>query len=141
LEHQLYNLLNATHCLFNLMNPQLVGDCWLCLSPGPLHYVVSMVSPLNQSICDATPNSTSTKPKVSNIQLSQRAPNCTYNLRGYSTVGELAASQCAQIQNSVATAIRCTVDTDHGVSAQESSLYAGPLLISACHLTERAYAH
>jgi hypothetical protein len=38
------------------------------------------------------------------------APNCIYNSRGYHPVGELAASQCAQIQNCTATAIRCTVD-------------------------------
>jgi hypothetical protein len=110
LEPLLYNLLNATHHLLNLMNPTLAGDGWLYLSSGPLYYVATPVSSLNQSMHHATPNSTSTKPKVSNIQLSQRAPNCIYNSRGYYPVGELAASQCAQIQNCTATAIRYTVD-------------------------------
>jgi hypothetical protein len=50
------------------------------------------------------------KLKVKNIQLSHRAPNCTYNSRGYYPVGELAVSQCAQIQNCTAMAIGCTVD-------------------------------
>jgi hypothetical protein len=71
LELQLYDLLNATHHLLNLMNPPLVGDCWLCLFSGPLHYVLTLVSLLYQSVHDAIPNSTSTKPKVSNIQLSR----------------------------------------------------------------------
>jgi hypothetical protein len=31
--------------------------------------------------------------------------------------------------------------TDHGEAAQESSLYVEPLLISACQLTERVFAH
>jgi hypothetical protein len=110
LEPQLYNLLNATHRLLNLKDQPLVGDYWLCLSLGPLQYVAALVSPLNQSMHDASPNSTSTKPKISNIQLSQRAPNCIYNSRGYYPVGELAASQCIQIQNCTATTIRCTVD-------------------------------
>jgi hypothetical protein len=68
------------------------------------------MSPLNQSMHDATPNSTSTKPKVSNIQLSQRDTNCIYNSRGYYPVRGLAASQYAQIQNCTATTIRSTVD-------------------------------
>jgi hypothetical protein len=92
------------------MNPPLVGDCWLCLTSGPLHYVTTLVSLFNQSVHGAIPNSTTTKPKVKNIQLSQRAPNCIYNSRGYYPVGELAASQCAQIQNCTATTISCTVD-------------------------------
>jgi hypothetical protein len=83
LEPQLYNLLNATHCLLNFMNAPLVGDCWFCLSSGPLHYIVILVRLLNQSIDDTTSNSTSTKPKVKNMQLYQRAPNCIYNSRGY----------------------------------------------------------
>jgi hypothetical protein len=58
----------------------------------------------------ATTNSTSIKPKVSSIQLSQRAPNCIYNLGGNYPVGDLAASQYAQIQNCTTTTIRCTVD-------------------------------
>jgi hypothetical protein len=107
LELQLYNLLNATHCLLNLTNPSLASDCWLSLSSGPLHYVVTLVSLLNH---DATLNSTSTKPKVKNIQLFQRAPNCIYNSKGYYPVGEMAAGQCVQIQNRTATTIRCTVD-------------------------------
>jgi hypothetical protein len=110
LEPQLYRLLNATHRLLNLTNPPLAGDCWLCLSSGPLHYVAAPVSPLNQSVHDATPNCTSTNPKVSNMQLPQKAPNCIYNSRGSYPVGDLAASQCAQIQNCTTTAIRCTVD-------------------------------
>jgi hypothetical protein len=113
------------------MNPPLAGDCWLCLSSGPLHYTTAPVIPLNQSMHDATPNSTSMKPKVSSIQLSQRDPNCIYNSRGYYPVGELAASQCAQIQNSTTTAMSVQL-TDHDAAAQEHSLYAGPLLISAC---------
>jgi hypothetical protein len=36
LEPQLYNLLNETHHLLNLTNTPLVGNCWLCLSSGPL---------------------------------------------------------------------------------------------------------
>jgi hypothetical protein len=92
------------------MNLPLAGDCWLCLSTGPLHYVAAMVSLLNQSMHDVIPKSTSTKPKVNNIQLSQMAPNCIYSSRGYYPVGELVASQCAQIQNCTATTIRCTVD-------------------------------
>jgi hypothetical protein len=82
LEPQLYNLLDATHHHINLRNTPLAGDCWLCLSSVSLLYVVIPVSPLNQSMHDATHNSTSTKPKVSNIQLSQRAPNCIYNSSG-----------------------------------------------------------
>jgi hypothetical protein len=35
LKLQLYNLLNANHCLLNLMNQPLAGDWWLCLSSGP----------------------------------------------------------------------------------------------------------
>jgi hypothetical protein len=93
------------------MYPSLTGDCWPCLSSGPLHYVVASVSPLNQSMHDATLNSTSMKPKVSNIQLSQRVPNYINNSGGNYPVGELAASQCSQIQNCTATAIRCTVDS------------------------------
>jgi hypothetical protein len=138
LEPQLYRLLNATYWLLNLMNPLLVGDCWLWLSSGPLHYVVVPVSPLSQSEHDATPNSISMKPKVSN--LSQRAPNCIYNLGENYPVGDLAVSQCAQIQNCATTTIRCTVDRPW-CGSQEPSLYAGPLLISACQLTGRAFAH
>jgi hypothetical protein len=78
LEPQLYNLLNETYHLLNLTNPPLAGDCWLCLSSGPLHYVATPVSFLNQSVHETTLNSTNTKPKVKNIQLSQRAPNCIY---------------------------------------------------------------
>jgi hypothetical protein len=110
LEPQLYNLLKATHCLLTLTNPLLAGDCWFCLSSGSLHYVETQVSLLNQSVHDTTSNSTSTKPKVKNIQLSQKAPNWTYNSRWYYPVVELTASQCAQIQNCTATTIRCTVD-------------------------------
>jgi hypothetical protein len=110
LEPQLYNLLNATHYLLNLMNPPLMDDCWLCLSLGPLLYVAIQVSLLNQSMHDTTSNSISTKSKVKNIQLSQRAPIYIYNSRGYYPVGELTAIQCDQIQNCTATTIRCTVD-------------------------------
>jgi hypothetical protein len=67
LEPQLYNLLNATHRLLNFMNPPLAGDCWLCMSSGPLQYVATMVSLLNQSGHEAPLNSTSTKPRVRNI--------------------------------------------------------------------------
>jgi hypothetical protein len=109
LNPQLYNLLNVTNHLLNFMNPPLAGDCWLCLSSGPLHYVVTPVRLLNQSMHDTTSNSTSTNPKVKTIQLSQRAPNCIYNSRVYYPVGELSANQCAQIQTT-ANAIRCTVD-------------------------------
>jgi hypothetical protein len=62
-----------------------------------------------------------------NIHLSQRAPNCVYNSRGYYLVGELATSQCAQIQKCTATAFRWTVDRSCA-AAQEPSLYVGPLL-------------
>jgi hypothetical protein len=31
--------------------------------------------------------------------------------------------------------------TDHGAAAQEPTLYVGPLLISACQLTGRAFVH
>jgi hypothetical protein len=89
----------------------------------PSTIIVALVSPLKQSMHDATPNATSTKPKVSNIQLSQRAPNCIYNSRGYYPVGELAASQCAQIQNCTATAIRYTVDRPW---------YSSPLTFFVC---------
>jgi hypothetical protein len=44
--------LNATHRLLNLVNPPLAGDCWLCLSLGPLHYIVTLVSLLNQNVHD-----------------------------------------------------------------------------------------
>jgi hypothetical protein len=110
LEPQLYNLLNATHCLLNLTNPPFAGDCCLCMSSGPLQYVATPVSLLNQSGHEAPLNSTSTKPKVRNIQLFQKIPSCIYNSKGYCPVGELAADQCAQVQNCTATTIRCTVD-------------------------------
>jgi hypothetical protein len=87
LEPQLYRLLNATHHLLNLTKPPLVGDCWLCLSSGPLHYVAAPVSPLSQSMHDAIATSMGMNLKVSNIQLSQRAPNCIYNSREYQPVG------------------------------------------------------
>jgi hypothetical protein len=74
------------------------------------------------------------------MQQSQRAPNCIYNSRGYYLVGELAASQGAQIQNLQTRPLDVQL-TDHGAAAQEPSLYAGPLLISACQLTGRAFAH
>jgi hypothetical protein len=64
LEPQLFNKLNATHRLLNVMKPPSVGDYWLCLSSGPLHYVVTPVSLLNQNVHDTTFKSTSTKPKV-----------------------------------------------------------------------------
>jgi hypothetical protein len=80
------------------------------MSSGPLLYVATPVSLPNQSVSETSLNSTSTKPKVKNIQLFQRAPNCIYNSKGYCPVGELAAGQCAQIQNCTATSIRCTVD-------------------------------
>jgi hypothetical protein len=140
LEPQLYNLLNATHCLLNLMNPPLVGDCWLCLSSSPLHYVATPVSPLSWSMHDATPNSTTMKPKVRNIQLAQRAPNCIYNSRKYYPVGGPAASQCAQIQNCTVTAIRCTVDRP-SCNSPGTFFVCGTLLISASQLTRRAFAH
>jgi hypothetical protein len=110
LEPQVYNLLNATHYLLNLMNTSLASDCWLYLSSGLLHYVVTQVSLLNQSMHDTTSNSISTKLKVKHMQISQRAPNCIYNSRRYYPVGELTASHCAQIQNCTTIAIRCTVD-------------------------------
>jgi hypothetical protein len=110
LEPQLYNLLNATNCLLSLINPPLAGDCWLCLSSSPLHYVATLVNLLNQSVHDTTFNSTSTKPKVNNTQLSQRAPTCFYYSRGYYPVGELTSSKYIQIQNCTATALKCTVD-------------------------------
>jgi hypothetical protein len=72
--------------------------------------VATPVSLLNQSGHETSLNSTSTKPKVKNIQLFQRVPNCIYNSKGYYPVGELAAGQCAQIQNCTATTIKCTVD-------------------------------
>jgi hypothetical protein len=110
LEPQLYNLLNATHRLLNFTNPPLAGDCWLCMSSGPPQYVATPVSLLKQRGHEAPLNSTSTKPRVRNIQLFQKAPSCIYNSKGYYSVGELTADQCAQVQNCTATAIRCTVD-------------------------------
>jgi hypothetical protein len=86
------------------------ADCWLCMSSGPLHYVATPVSLFNKSGHETPLNSTSTKPKVKNIQLLQRAPNCIYNSKGYYPLGDLAADQCAQIQNCTATVIRCTVN-------------------------------
>jgi hypothetical protein len=59
---------------------------------------------------DATPNSISIKPKVNNIQLSQRVTNCIYNSGGNCPMEYLAASQCVQIQNCTTTVISCTVD-------------------------------
>jgi hypothetical protein len=96
--------------LLNFTKPPLTGDCWLCMSSGPLHYVATPVSLLNQSGHETPLNSTSTKPKVKNIQLFQKAPSCIHNSKGYYLVGELAADQCAQVQNCTATTIRCTVD-------------------------------
>jgi hypothetical protein len=132
-------LLDATHCLLNLTNPPLVSDCWLCLSSSPLHYVTTPVSLLNQSMHSATPNSTSTKPKVSNIQLSQRPLTVSTiqedtiqwenwllaNVPKFKTVQPLPLD--VQL-------------TDHGAATQ-GPLYAGPLLISAYQLTGRAFAH
>jgi hypothetical protein len=103
-------MLNATHHLLNLMKLPSASDYWLCLTSGPLHFVATPLSLLNQSVHDTISNCTSTKPKVKNIQLSQRAPSCIYNSRGYYPVGELTASQCAQIQNCTANAIWYTVD-------------------------------
>jgi hypothetical protein len=122
------------------MNPPLAGDCWLCLSSGPLHYVATPVSPHNQSMNDATPNSTSMKPKVNNIQLSQTAPNCIYNSRGYYPVGELLLANEPKSKTLQSLPLDIQL-TDHSVAAQEASLYAGPLLIRACQLTGRAFAH
>jgi hypothetical protein len=110
------------------------------MSPGPLQYVATPVSLLNQSGHETPLNSTSTQPKVKNIQLFQEAPSSIYNSKVYYSVEELAADQCAQVQNCTATPIRCTVDRLWG-SSRESSLSAGPLLISACQLTGRAFVH
>jgi hypothetical protein len=110
LEPQPYNLLNATHCLLKFTNPSLAGDCWLWMSSGPLQYVATPVSLLNQSGHEAPLNSTSSKPKVRNIQLFQKARSCIYNPKGYCLVGELTSDQCTQVQNCTATAIRYTVD-------------------------------
>jgi hypothetical protein len=80
------------------------------MSSDPLQYVATPVSLLNQSGHESPLNATSTKPKVKNIQLFQKASSCIYNSKGYYSVGELAADQCAQVQNCTATAIRCAAD-------------------------------
>jgi hypothetical protein len=116
LEPRQDRLLNATHCLLNLMNPQLAGDSWVYLCSGPLHYVAAMVNPLSQSMHDATPNSTSTKFKVSNIQLSQRAPNCIYNSGGNYTVGDWLLANVPKFKTIQPPPLDVQ-KTDHGAAA------------------------
>jgi hypothetical protein len=80
------------------------------MSSGPPQYVATPVSLLKQRGHEAPLNSTSTKPRVRNIQLFQKAPSCIYNSKRHYSVGELTADQCAQVQNCTATANGCTVD-------------------------------
>ena len=50
----LYQVLNAIHHLLNDTNPQLAGDCWLCLSLGAPWYLATPV-PLNIATAMGTP--------------------------------------------------------------------------------------
>ena len=50
----LYQVLNAIHHLLNDTNPQLAGDCWLCLSLGAPRYLATPV-PLNIATAMGTP--------------------------------------------------------------------------------------
>jgi hypothetical protein len=140
LEPQLFNLLNAIRHLLNITNPPLEGDSWLWMSSGPLQHVATPVSLLNQSGHEVPFNSTSTKPKVRNIQLLQKAHSCIYNSKGYCSVGELTSDQCSQVQNCTATTIKCAVDR-LWCSSPELFLSVGPSLISACQLTGRVSVH
>jgi hypothetical protein len=88
----------------------------------------------------ATPNFTSTKLKVSNIQLSQRGANCISIQEDTIQWGNWLLANVPKSKTVQPLALDVQL-IDHGAAAQELSVYAGPLLISAYQLTGRAYAH
>ena len=92
----LYQVLRATHHLFNDANPQLARDCWLCLSFGDPQYLATPV-PLNNATAMRTPTNPPLQgPVLRVIELTQKPPECFTNDGGTEPVGNLPRDQCNQ---------------------------------------------